>query len=449
MNAGADTLRLAQEHAQRALNNVRNFQPYLGDLADIVKIFVEPRLPTAGITADGRLFVNPDWFLSLSGPEAIYVIAHELWHLVLQSHARAGPEDAWFVNVAHDWIINRILTDELGIMPPKNGLWFYDADNHSAEEMVRWLKDGSAPEVQQQSVWDAVTGAPHAPVTQSPFADALRSAGLASDETESGEDETGECRGDILTDEDLRRLSIDPRSGLQSATSPLKDASDEIAARTDALKKAADTAINTHAAVTTALQARHPDINYAQSTALLDIIETSDKIPIELALQRGFDMMAPNVRSFSRASRRQGARRDIVLPGRRSEGWTINLILDTSGSMTRALPRLLSLIKSSAVACGVSHVRIVQASDSVTADEIVEIEALERFEISGYGGSDLTAAFDMFAGDPEVMRVVVLSDMAIQYPADPPPYEVFWLAVHAGYYTPPKPKYGNYIVLKI
>ncbi|WP_375202319.1 DUF2201 family putative metallopeptidase [Hyphococcus sp.] len=448
MNAGADNLRLAQEHAQRALNNVRNFQPYLGDLADIVNIFVEPRLPTAGITADGRLFVNPDWFLSLSGPEAIYVIAHELWHLVLQSHARASPEDAWFVNIAHDWIINKILTDELGIVPPKNGLWFYDADNHSAEEMVRWLKDGSAPEVRQQSVWDAAAGAPQAPVTQSPFADALRGAGLAPDESESRDGEKGECPGDILTDEDLRRLSIDPSSGLQLSP-PLEDAAADITARTGALKRAADIALNTHAAVTTALQARHPDINYPHSTALLDIIETSDKIPIELALQRGFDMMAPNLRTFSRASRRQGARRDIILPGRRNEGWTINLILDTSGSMAKALPRLLLLIKSSAIACGASHVRIVQASNGVTADEVVEIEALERFEISGYGGSDLTAAFDLLAGDTEVVRAVVLSDMAIQYPATPPPYEVFWLAVQAGAYAPSKPEYGILTVLKI
>ena len=152
-------LTFAQEHAQRALNNVRNLQPYLGDLADMVAIHVEPRIPTAGITADGRLFVNPDWFLSLSGPEAIYVIAHELWHLVLQSHARAGPADRWHVNVAHDWIINSILTDELEIMPPKNGLWFDGAGNHSAEELVRWLKDGSAPQVDQHSVWKPFAGA--------------------------------------------------------------------------------------------------------------------------------------------------------------------------------------------------------------------------------------------------------------------------------------------------
>ena len=87
MSAAADTLRLALDYAQRALNNVRNLQPYLGGVADMVAIHVEPRIPTAGITADGRLFVNPDWFLSLSGPEAIYVMSHELWHLVLQSHA--------------------------------------------------------------------------------------------------------------------------------------------------------------------------------------------------------------------------------------------------------------------------------------------------------------------------------------------------------------------------
>ena len=441
-------LTFAQEHAQRALNNVRNLQPYLGDLADMVAIHVEPRIPTAGITADGRLFVNPDWFLSLSGLEAIYVIAHELWHLVLQSHARVGPADRWHVNVAHDWIINSILTDELEIMPPKNGLWFDGAGNHSAEELVRWLKDGSAPQVDQHSVWKPFAGA-SVSKRSSPFEEALRGSPLAPVDSAPDNDEPGDCRGDILTEADLARLSIVSIPISDSGASLKGDISAQAAARAETLRRASETALNTHAIVTAALQLRNPDFVHRQSSEVLDVIRTNDRIPIELALQRGIDMAAPNVRTFARASRRQGVRRDLVLPGRRTEGWAINLILDTSGSMTAVLPRLLSLIKASAAACGVSHVRIVQASDNVTADEIVDIELLERFEVRGYGGSDLTAAFELLGADPNTERVIVLSDMAIRYPETSPPFEVIWLAVRHGYRPSAMPTYGTFVALNM
>ena len=448
MSAAAGNLKQAQDHAQRALNNVRNLQPYLGDLADMVAIHVEPRIPTAGITADGRLFVNPDWFLSLSGPEAIYVMSHELWHLVLQSHARAGPDDAWHVNVAHDWIINRILTDELGIMPPKNGLWLGDADNHSAEELVRWLKDGNLISPARGSVWDAEAGRPEQR-TPTPFEEALRGTHLAPAEVSSGDDAPADCPRDILTEEDLRRLSITVPVVAVSLNSGAGSAGDAIADRAEALRLAADAALGTHAVVTSALRYRHPDFTYPHLTATLDIIATNDRIPVELALQSGIDMIAPKVRTYRRASRRQGTRQDIVLPGRRHEGWVLNLILDTSGSMTGVLPRLLSLIKASAKAAGVSQVRIIQASDDVTADETVDIDSLESFEVRGYGGSDLTAAFNRLSEDPDTERVIVLSDMAIRYPAEPPPYDVVWFAIRERYGTPVAPEYGTFIILNV
>ena len=448
MSAAADTLRLALDYAQRALNNVRNLQPYLGGVADMVAIHVEPRIPTAGITADGRLFVNPDWFLSLSGPEAIYVMSHELWHLVLQSHARAGSDDAWHVNVAHDWIINRILTDELGIMPPKNGLWLGDADNHSAEELVRWLKDGNVPLPGRRSVWDDEAGRPEQR-TPTPFEEALRGTHLAPSEASSGDDAPADCPGDILTEEDLRRLSITVPVIAVPLASGAGSAGDAIADRAEALRLAADAALGTHAVVTSALRYRHPDFTYPHLTATLDIIATNDRIPVELALQSGIDMIAPKVRTYRRASRRQGTRQDIVLPGRRHEGWVLNLILDTSGSMTGVLPRLLSLIKASAKAAGVSQVRIIQASDDVTADETVDIDSLESFEVRGYGGSDLTAAFNRLSEDPDTERVIVLSDMAIRYPAEPPPYDVVWFAIRERYGTPVAPDYGTFIILNV
>ena len=76
--------------------------------------------------------------------------------------------------------------------------------------------------------------------------------------------------------------------------------------------------------------------------------------------------MAPGERTFARPSRRGAERTDVVLPGRKREAWMLNVVLDTSGSMTDEIPRALGAIADFCDAVGVDQVRLVQCDTAVT-----------------------------------------------------------------------------------
>ena len=152
------------------------------------------------------------------------------------------------------------------------------------------------------------------------------------------------------------------------------------------------------------------------------------RTPWELALQRWIESVAPGDRTFNRPSRR-GAERadDVVLPGRRREGWILNVVLDTSGSMTDEIPRALGTLAEFCDAVGVDQVRLVQCDAALTSDELLDPHELAERRIEGYGGSDLSPALRHLAGDQHVRAVVVITDGEIAYPEEPMPYELLWL----------------------
>ncbi len=167
--------------------------------------------------------------------------------------------------------------------------------------------------------------------------------------------------------------------------------------------------------------------------------------PWEAALQRWFDSVAPPRRSWARPSRRGGDRTDVVLPGKSREGWTLNIVLDTSGSMTGAISQALGAIDQFCQANDVESVRILQCDTQVTSDEYVEVGSLERFEAKGFGGSDMSPAMLKLAEEPDVEAVIVLTDGGIAYPEGPMPYETLWCI--AGGWWNPQFSYGTVVCI--
>ncbi|ETR66155.1 MAG: hypothetical protein OMM_13169 [Candidatus Magnetoglobus multicellularis str. Araruama] len=68
--------------------------------------------------------------------------------------------------------------------------------------------------------------------------------------------------------------------------------------------------------------------------------------PWEMALQHWMDSITPGSRTYYRPSRRGANRKDIVLPGRKREGWILHIVLDTSGSMENEFSKILAIIAS-------------------------------------------------------------------------------------------------------
>ena len=168
------------------------------------------------------------------------------------------------------------------------------------------------------------------------------------------------------------------------------------------------------------------------------------RTPWQVVLQRWLESVAPGERTFSRPSRRPVDSPDIVLAGRRRQGWMLNVVLDTSGSMSEAIPRALGAIADFCDTVAVDQVRLLQCDTAVTADDLVAPVDLGRYQVSGYGGSDLTPALLRLAEDPQVRAAAVITDGDIAYPAEPMPYEVLWMLT-PGAATGFHPPYGRVV----
>lgn len=139
------------------------------------------------------------------------------------------------------------------------------------------------------------------------------------------------------------------------------------------------------------------------------------------------ESVAPSDRSYARPSRRGADRTDVVLPGRKREGWTIHVVLDTSGSMYEDIPAALGAIGDFCQAMGVEEIRLIQCDAAVHRDEILSPAELSHWRVTGYGGSDLTPAMQRLAEQVGVEAAIILTDGEIDYPPHSMPYNVLWV----------------------
>jgi predicted metal-dependent peptidase len=404
-----------RQRIDRGLSLVTVPLPHFAGLVRAVRVCLDERVPTMGVFASGRLVVNPRFAGALKDNELVFVLAHEIFHLALRTHDRAVGSDPLQFNQAHDYIINDILRGELGFAQvPAGGLDWPGARHMSAEEILLQMEE--SPQHRDRGIQRAG-----------------RAAGGGSQAETQGSGTGVPLSGDVL-DERLER-----------AWFPDEIASEQPEQR-EAVKAAAARALGL-GRMMEVLKAQGRGADPGASSQLVTALRGMYRTPWELALQRWLESVAPGPRTFVRPSRRGGARTDVVLPGRKREGWILNVVLDTSGSMTEAIPVALGALAAFADAVAVDQIRLVQCDTAVTSDRFLLPEELARHEISGYGGSDLSPALRYLADDPNVEAVVVLTDGDIAYPPEEMPYDVLWIvpayAIHEFH-----PPYGAVIAMQ-
>jgi predicted metal-dependent peptidase len=69
------------------------------------------RVPTACIDRKGNIYLNREFFNSLSDTMMHFVLAHEVMHMLLDHHSRQGGRQKFLWNVAGDILINGMLED--------------------------------------------------------------------------------------------------------------------------------------------------------------------------------------------------------------------------------------------------------------------------------------------------------------------------------------------------
>jgi predicted metal-dependent peptidase len=404
--------RAVLDRIERGLRMVTVPFPHLAGLVAAARVALDERMPTIAVFASGRLSANPRFVGSLKDNELVFVLAHEMLHLALRTHDRAKGAGRLEFNYAHDYIINDILRTELGMPVPAGGLDMPGAREKSAEEIVLEMRRNQHAEA-KTSVWQGEA------TTAGRLFGGGRSAGEGTD------------AGDVLS------------ASAEAELYP-EDVADA-ARRVERVREAAAKALGLARAMGLAKGMRGTDPGTASQNvlALRGLYHT----PWELALQRWIESVAPGDRTFNRPSRREPERTDVVLPGRRREGWILNVVLDTSGSMTDEIPRVLGTLTEFCDAVGVDRVRLVQCDAAVTSDEMLEPQQLGERRIEGYGGSDLSPALRHLAADQHVRAVVAVTDGEIAYPAEPMPYELLWL-VPARFRAAFNPPYGRVVSMQ-
>ena len=79
-------------------------------------------------------------------------------------------------------------------------------------------------------------------------------------------------------------------------------------------------------------------------------------------------------------------------------------------SMNDEIPRALGAIADFCDTVAVDQVRLLQCDTGVTADDLVAPMDLARYEITGYGGSDLSPAMVRLSEDAQVRAVAIITD---------------------------------------
>jgi predicted metal-dependent peptidase len=385
--------------------------PYLVGLIQKLNVQLEPRVETMGIFASGRLVINPDFVRSLSSQDLLFVLTHELYHLTLRTHERSEGTNPLDFNYAHDYIINDLLREELQVQAiPAGGLDWPGARRLSAEHILGQMQRD--PYLRPPRSWDQLQ------------CNLPLGAG-GQPRPSSGEGPPGDVLGKAL------EKALFPEMSDREQQTRIREVQD-LAARAVSLQALMESM-------------RGHGLTPGDQENTLTALRGLYRPPWELALQRWLDAVAPSDRSYARPSRRGADRTDVVLPGRKREGWTLHIVLDTSGSMVDEIPRALGTIADFCEAVGVDEVHLIQCDTAIGSDEILAPATLAQWRVSGYGGSDLTPAMLRLGENPDVGAAIVLTDGEIDYPTEPVPYQVLWVLPVWKNPQTFTPRYGNVV----
>lgn len=402
---------------ERGLKLLTVPMPYLAGLAAALKFSLDDRIPTMGVFASGRMIANPQFAAKLKDNELIFVLAHELMHLALRTHERAKGSHHLEFNYAHDYIINDILRHELGFTAvPAGGLDMPGAREKGAEQIVLEMRRNAEKMQSKTQVFDGKDTT------------VGRALGKGSQNGDGSAGSSGEQAGDVLDDKREREMFPADAAAQRADQEKMREA----AAKALALAKAVG-----------AMKGMR-GMGGGGQQQVVAALRGMYRTPWQVVLQRWLESVAPGERTFTRPSRRPVERDDVVLPGRRRQGWILNVVLDTSGSMEQEIPLVLGAIADFADIAAVDQVRLLQCDTDVTADDLVDPTDLARYQVSGFGGSDMTPAMLRLAEDPQVRGAAVITDGDIAFPPEPPPYEVLWI-LPAGSSSGFQPPYGSVI----
>lgn len=111
---------MAVTSLDKAKVSIVTMHPFFAAILMKRKLIEDRTIPTAAVDQRGQIYYNPDWFDKLSVDEIVFVLAHEIGHVIGQHASRRGTRHAKKWNIAGDAWINDMLT-AAGVGTPIDG----------------------------------------------------------------------------------------------------------------------------------------------------------------------------------------------------------------------------------------------------------------------------------------------------------------------------------------
>ncbi len=354
--------------AERAKRWVLSEFPLLGALAGEIRIIADADLckrmniSVAAINGFlGEMYLHPD--IDLTHDELVFVYVHELLHVALFHHSRGLGRDHHLYNIAADFVINGWLVEMgVGQLPRIGALYDPRLQGMSTEEVYDRLllspRESRKLRGFRGGLGDVLLDAPNGRTIY---------------------------RKDVTTLDDIYRRCL--RTGYSCSGGSYRG---------------------------------------TMPAGLLEEIRSlwTAPVPWDVELAQWMDAHVPFPRdprrTYARASRRQASTPDISRPARyipveESAACTFGVVLDTSGSMDRALlGRALGAIASYAEARDVPSVRLVLCDATPYDRGIVSPTDLRGIvSVQGRGGTVLQPAINFLirrADFPVTAPIMILTD---------------------------------------
>lgn len=128
--------------------------PFWGLLLERCDIIVTYQVPTAAISEDAKLYINPEYWRTLTNSRRTFILAHEVAHVAFQHHQRKQWRDQFKFNIATDHSINILLVEDMGQHAlPDGALYDLQYKDLIAEEIYNRL-----PEIPKMTFFQSGSG---------------------------------------------------------------------------------------------------------------------------------------------------------------------------------------------------------------------------------------------------------------------------------------------------
>jgi hypothetical protein len=329
-------------------------------------------VPTAGACPEYIIF-NVKYCNSLTTPELVFILLHELSHIALQHALRGRGKNHDVFNIAADLIINKQICEEYKVSPT-GGVSKLSGEGQSEDKCGIAFPDGGLYSTAVDLTKDTA---------ESIYEELIKTA----KKKPSGGSADGESE---ITEVDFRGQKISLPASLRDIAESARDASLDNSSLKDKLDEVARRAM-----------VHYKQFGQGHSNLTRDIEKVlAPRIHWKKYLQKYLIEASQTFDTFSSPERRYLSR-GMTLPGpRHTDSDTIKglkVCIDTSGSISQedlgiALGQVAQLLKKYK-----ADAEVVYWDTEVAATgKFSDIASLYKHEVKGGGGTDVNCIFEYF-----------------------------------------------------